>query len=65
MSGPALALTPRAFVGLLLLARMSGANHVTARVAFDRGIDVATAAAAGRGHALQDAPGRWLGVTFR
>ena len=45
MSGPAgpLALSPRAFAMLLLLACLFGANHVAARVAFDHGVDVATA----------------------
>jgi drug/metabolite transporter (DMT)-like permease len=36
-------LQPRAFVTLLLLACMFGANHVAARVAFNHGLDVATA----------------------
>ena len=36
-------LSPRAFVTLLLLACMLGANHVAARVAFNHGLDVATA----------------------
>ena len=47
MSGPAgpLALSPRAFAMLLLLACLFGANHVAARVAFDHGVDVATAVA--------------------
>lgn len=35
----------RAFVTLLLLAWVFGANHVAARVAFDHGVDVATAVA--------------------
>ncbi|MBK6854902.1 MAG: DMT family transporter [Burkholderiales bacterium] len=38
-------LSPRAFVTLLLLACMFGANHVAARVAIDHGVDVATAVA--------------------
>ena len=38
-------LDPRAFVTLLLLACMFGANHVAARVAFNHGLDVATAVA--------------------
>lgn len=38
-------LTPQAFVTLLLLAAMFGANHVAARVALDHGLDVATAVA--------------------
>jgi drug/metabolite transporter (DMT)-like permease len=40
---PASALTPRAFFTLLLLSAMFGANHVAARVAFNHGVDVATA----------------------
>ena len=39
------ALTPQAFVILLVLACMFGANHVAARVALDHGLDVATAVA--------------------
>ncbi|WP_088283994.1 DMT family transporter [Ideonella sp. A 288] len=39
------ALTPQAFVTLLLLACMFGGNHVAARVALDHGVDVATAVA--------------------
>jgi drug/metabolite transporter (DMT)-like permease len=42
---PGPALQPRAFFTLLLLAAMFGANHVAARVAFDHGLDVATAVA--------------------
>jgi drug/metabolite transporter (DMT)-like permease len=37
------ALSPRAFVMLLLLAAMFGGNHVAARFAFNDGVDVATA----------------------
>jgi uncharacterized membrane protein len=37
------AISPRAFVMLLLLACMFGANHVAARIALDHGVDVATA----------------------
>ena len=37
------ALTPTAFVTLLLIALVMGANHVAARVAFNHGVDVATA----------------------
>ncbi|MGZ5276559.1 MAG: DMT family transporter [Caldimonas sp.] len=37
------ALTGAAFATLLLIALMMGANHVAARVAFDHGVDVATA----------------------
>jgi len=43
MKGPAL--QPKAFVTLLLLACLFGANHVAARVAFNHGVDVATAVA--------------------
>jgi drug/metabolite transporter (DMT)-like permease len=44
-AAPPQALSPRAFVTLLLLACMFGANHVAARVALDHGVDVATAVA--------------------
>src|SRR6187431_7669 len=37
-------LTRTAFATLLLIAFIMGANHVAARVAFDHGVDVATAA---------------------
>jgi drug/metabolite transporter (DMT)-like permease len=40
------ALTPKAFVTLLLLACLFGANHVAARIALDNGVDVTTAVAA-------------------
>ena len=39
------ALSATAFATLLLIALMMGANHVAARVAFDSGVDVATAVA--------------------
>src|SRR4051794_4320043 len=39
------ALKPGAFLMLLLLATMFGANHVAARVALDHGVDVLTAVA--------------------
>ena len=39
------ALSGTAFATLLLIAMMMGANHVAARLAFDHGADVATAAA--------------------
>ncbi len=39
------ALAPAAFATLLLIALLMGANHVAARVAFDHGVDVATAVA--------------------
>jgi drug/metabolite transporter (DMT)-like permease len=42
---PRTQLTPRAFVTLLAIAAMFGANHVAARFAFDAGVDVATAVA--------------------
>ena len=38
-------LSPQAFLTLLLVACMFGANHVAARVAMDHGVDVATAVA--------------------
>ncbi|MCE3272082.1 MAG: protein of unknown function transrane [Ramlibacter sp.] len=41
--GPARAITGAAFATLLLIALMMGANHVAARVAFNHGLDVATA----------------------
>ncbi len=37
------AITPAAFATLLLIALMMGANHVSARIAFNHGVDVATA----------------------
>ncbi len=40
------ALTPGAFLSLLLIACLFGANHVAARVAFNHGLDVPTAVAA-------------------
>jgi drug/metabolite transporter (DMT)-like permease len=40
---PARALSGTAFATLLLIALMMGANHVAARVAFNNGVDVATA----------------------
>jgi drug/metabolite transporter (DMT)-like permease len=40
---PAGALSGAAFATLLLIALMMGGNHVAARVAFDHGVDVATA----------------------
>ena len=42
---PANALSASAFASLLLIALLMGANHVAARVAFDHGVDVATAVA--------------------
>jgi drug/metabolite transporter (DMT)-like permease len=42
---PVAALTGTAFATLLLIAFMMGANHVAARLAFDNGVDVATAVA--------------------
>lgn len=40
---PTRALTGAAFATLLLIALMMGANHVAARIAFNNGVDVATA----------------------
>lgn len=40
---PAAALSGTAFATLLLIALMMGANHVAARLAFNHGVDVATA----------------------
>ena len=40
---PAKAITGTAFATLLLIALMMGANHVAARIAFNHGVDVATA----------------------
>src|SRR3954465_7097705 len=37
------ALSGAAFATLLLIALMMGANHVAARIAFNHGVDVATA----------------------
>ncbi len=45
ISPPARALSGTAFATLLLIALMMGANHVAARVAFNNGLDVATAVA--------------------
>ncbi len=42
---PAAALPFTAFATLMLIALMMGANHVAARLAFDHGLDVATAVA--------------------
>ena len=42
-AAPSAALTRAAFATLLLIAFMMGANHVAARVAFNHGVDVATA----------------------
>jgi len=41
--GPARALSGAAFATLLLIALMMGGNHVAARLAFNNGVDVATA----------------------
>ena len=43
MTPPPTALPGLAFASLLLVAFVMGANHVAARVAFDHGVDVATA----------------------
>src|SRR5438270_13471529 len=40
---PAKAISGTAFATLLLIALMMGANHVAARIAFNHGVDVATA----------------------
>lgn len=42
-AAPAQALSGTAFATLLLIALMMGANHVAARLAFNHGVDVATA----------------------
>jgi len=46
MTAPSRALTPQAFITLLVLACMMGGNHVAARFAFDDGVDVVTAVTA-------------------
>src|SRR6478735_3577981 len=43
VSAPARAISGAAFATLLLIALMMGANHVAARIAFNNGVDVATA----------------------
>ena len=43
MTAPAKAISGTAFATLLLIALMMGANHVAARIAFNNGVDVATA----------------------
>ena len=43
MSAPGKAISAGAFATLLLIALMMGANHVAARIAFNHGVDVATA----------------------
>lgn len=43
MTAPARALSATAFATLLLIALVMGANHVAARLAFNNGVDVATA----------------------
>jgi drug/metabolite transporter (DMT)-like permease len=43
MTGPGKAISGTAFATLLLIALMMGANHVAARIAFNHGVDVATA----------------------
>ena len=45
MTGRTAALPATAFGTLLLIALMMGGNHVAARMAFDHGLDVATAVA--------------------
>ena len=44
-AGPARPLSGAAFATLMLIALMMGANHVAARLAFNHGVDVATAVA--------------------
>lgn len=43
LAAPVRALSGAAFATLLLIALMMGANHVAARIAFNNGVDVATA----------------------
>jgi len=43
MTSPVRAITGAAFATLLLIALMMGGNHVAARIAFNNGVDVATA----------------------
>ena len=43
MNKPTSALSTAAFLTLLLIALLMGANHVAARIAFNHGTDVATA----------------------
>ena len=43
MTEPGKAISGTAFATLLLIALMMGANHVAARIAFNNGVDVATA----------------------
>ena len=43
LAAPAKAISGAAFATLLLIALMMGANHVAARIAFNHGVDVATA----------------------
>ncbi|RYY59570.1 MAG: DMT family transporter [Comamonadaceae bacterium] len=43
MTAPVKAISGTAFATLLLIALMMGANHVAARIAFNNGVDVATA----------------------
>jgi drug/metabolite transporter (DMT)-like permease len=43
MAQPAKAISGAAFATLLLIALMMGANHIAARIAFNNGVDVATA----------------------
>jgi len=43
MAGNGKAISRAAFATLLLIALMMGANHVAARIAFNNGVDVATA----------------------
>src|SRR3954453_16934667 len=43
VAAPARAISGAAFATLLLIALMMGANHVAARIAFNNGVEVATA----------------------
>ena len=60
-------LTGTAFATLLLIAFMMGANHVAARLAFDNGVDVATAVAfrSGVTALVVVLLMRWQGVSVR
>ena len=63
---PSAALSGTAFATLLLIALMMGANHVAARLAFNHGVDVATAVMFRSGvTALVVATVMWLGLRRR
>ena len=53
IAAPARAISGAAFATLLLIALMMGANHVAARIAFNNGVDVATAVVRGIAAAIQ------------